>query len=395
MAKPGAKSPSLFRKSQPPPSPKRPLRIKDIREAISALSPEPAEPRQRKSGLMARDARVYGGETKDFVDWIRTTGPTSEQQVQPIILSHRLSNPNSLNSFKAKSNLVPRDADVRSNTSGDLIDFIRRGPPTAANGVESRAPKKVNNYRSTMDSDDIGNLANGVGGHSLASRPSETDSFNSGTPLLGKNKPLPPSVGSNTLAPPSNGPARTRRRPRDPYAIESDDEDEFTALPDRTNFSKGGTQVENMQEFLRSSSPSVLHGNSQSNDSNSRNGANGVARSQSERNRATQAGGMNGNAPTSASNRSSQPAMSISSRFLSKREARPAGATKTFNGHGYYYSTNDMADFLRTSGPDAPTNNANRTSLTGGSVGNTSLEVDRQGSKRGLAFWKRGVEAGA
>jgi hypothetical protein len=370
------------------------MRIKDIREAISALSPEPAELRQRKFGLMARDARVYGGETKDFVDWIRTTGPTSEQQVQPIILSHRLSNPNSLNSFKAKSNLVPREADTRTNTSGDLLDFIQQGPPRA-NGVDHRAPKKVTNYRSTMDSDDIGNLANGVGGHSLASRPLETDSFNSGTPLLNKNKPLPPSVGGNTLAPPLKGPTRTRRRPKDPYAIESDDEDEFTALPDRTNFSKPGSQVENMQEFLRSSSPSVLHGNSHSNDRQSGNGVNSVARSQSERNRPAQAAGVNSSPNTSAANRSSQPTMSASSRFVSKREARPAGATKTFNGHGYYYSTNDMADFLRSSGPEAPTSNPNRASLNGGSVGGTSLEVDRKGSKRGRAFWKRGVEAGA
>src|ERR1019366_8075446 len=102
----------------------------------------------------ARDARVYAGDTKDFVDWIRTTGPTSEQQVQPIVLSpsHRWSQPNSISSARSKSTMVAREPDVRGNTSGELIDFIRRGPPQQSNG-DHRVPRTVAPFPSTMDSD--------------------------------------------------------------------------------------------------------------------------------------------------------------------------------------------------------------------------------------------------
>jgi hypothetical protein len=77
-------------------------------------------------------------------------------------------------------------------------------------------------------------------------------------------------------------------------------------------------------------------------------------------------------------------------------EARTAGATKGFNGHGYYYSTNDMADFLRSSGPNGNKSSpqADRNGY-GGNVDPSSIDVERQGSKRTRAIWKRGVEAGA
>ena len=43
---------------------------------------------------------------------------------------------------------------------------------------------------------------------------------------------------------------------------------------------------------------------------------------------------------------------SLPSLAKMKFEARAAGATRNgFGGNGFYYSTNDMADFLRSSGP--------------------------------------------
>jgi hypothetical protein len=402
----GAKSPSLFRKSQPPPSPKRPLKIKDIREQISALSPEPIESSQRKSGLLARHPRVVGNDTKDFADWIRTTGPTSEQQVQPIVLSNRWSQPNSISSARSRATMVPREAGVRDNNTDDLIDFLRGGPSDEPS-VERQAPRAVVALRSTKDSEDIGAMVNGGAPHSLLSRPSVTDSFNSNAPLLNKNKPLPSNQG-NALLPPGGGPTRTRRRAKDPYAIDSDDEDEFTALPDRSNF-KPSNQTENLQDFLRSTSPSAAP-NSYSSQANGsvpsqmsyRANANNVARNQpgSERARPGEAPVQNGTA--SLANRTPSAALSSAARMSAAKrmEARTAGATKGFNGHGYYYSTNDMADFLRTSGPDAssgPPTASRRTSThgNGSNVGSGPIDVDRQSSKRGRAFWKRSVEAGA
>jgi hypothetical protein len=357
---------------------------------------------------MARDPRVYGGETKDFVDWIRTTGPTSVQQVQPIVLTNRWSQPNSLNGVKSKSNLVPREADVRDNTTDDLMDFIRSGPPQEANG-DRRIPPTVAPVRSTMNGANPAPTVNGTPQHSLLSRPSVTDSFTSSGPLLNKNKPLPQTSGRNQGPP--NPPTRTRRRPKDPYAIDdSDDEDEFTALPDRSNFSRTGNDTENLQDFLRSTSPPATNGpaalRSQANGSAapqplvSRAPTNGIIGRQAPPIRGPGAANpaANGAVPASLSNHTSHPQLNgaPSSRRINRPEARAAGATKEFNGHGYYYSTNDMADFLRSSGPDS-LNGSSLNRNQGSVASKASVDVERtpSGSKRGKPFWKRSVVAGA
>jgi hypothetical protein len=133
---------------------------------------------------------------------------------------------------------------------------------------------------------------------------------------------------------------------------------------------------------------------------NFRTPVNAVSRSQpgTERTRAVDAPLQNGSTPVS--NRGPPQTANSAARMAAKMEARTAGATKGFNGHGYYYSTNDMADFLRSSGPDAQNGSApgpRRTPshVSGTSIGGSPMDVDRQGSKRVRAFWKRGVEAGA
>jgi hypothetical protein len=359
---------------------------------IMAMSPEPIEPKTTtpKSGLIARDARVYGGETKDFVDWIRTTGPTSEQQVQPIVLSHRLSQASSLNLLAAsanpstnnrgispkpqKSNMIAREADVRSETNDDLLDFLRTGPAEDSGPSVSKVAAKAP-------------VARGIGKNFLPSKPTANDSFRSDSPVVNTNKPLP-STGA---------PTRTRRRPKDIYAIDSDseDEDDFMGLSNR-NPKTSGNEMENLQDFLRSTSPPVSNSFA-----SGRNGStqalndiqgNGVGRSNSITNAAaSEPASING----SLTNRRSNPTLSTIGRIggNKRQEARAAGATKNFNGRGYHYSTNDMADFLRTSGPDAMNGAPKVTSPA--PFRPASPEVDRKGSKKGRAFWRRGVEAGA
>jgi hypothetical protein len=317
----------------------------------------------RKAGLQAREARVPGGETKDFVDFLRSCTPSSPDQVQPPVLSHRLSGTSSLNAASlattttTRKNLVAREPDVRSGASDDLIDFLRRGPPQAGNG---RTP-------AAAAASAIPKPSGSPVPRSLVSRPSVTDSFASNTPLMTRDKPLPKAKGS-ALAP---GPPQIKRkthRNKDPYAIDSDDEDtdgDLTALPSAQNNSDG---PESLADFLRSTSPSA------SSRANGHAGPGTAASSREPLNFRAPVNRRNGDVnrqvpgPTGASsgtsnslaNRPSYPRLtggpssmtsSISSLNRKKMEARPAGATRGFGGHGYYHSTNDLADYLRTSGP--------------------------------------------
>jgi hypothetical protein len=145
----------------------------------------------RKSGLMAREPRVQTESTRDFADFIRSTGPETEKSVYPILANvsqtslhslrsahihgaaaSRSSSPNgertrsftrnSLTSSdvppvpaipsKPKSNMQPRGAKATTQGSADLIDFIRSGPQE--DGTH-RISRTVAPFRTTMDSDQL------------------------------------------------------------------------------------------------------------------------------------------------------------------------------------------------------------------------------------------------
>jgi hypothetical protein len=257
---------------------------------------------------------VPGGDTKDFVDWIRTTGPNAGQQPPTVAAAvgsnKRWSQASTGSRPGAKSNMVPRDPGVRGDSSADLADFIRSGPS---------GPSDARPAPTTVD----------------------------------KNKPLPPRVGRRSPGPGAGSMKKTRIRPKDPYAFDFlDDDDDMgdlrargytTALPNAsssapTNVPAGGTRTPH-----RTLSSSAL---------NKLNAADSTSRSVSP-------GPGQQRSASSLSNRNSHPALSggliqppgsTMTRKI-RLEARPAGATRGFGGHGYYYSTTDMADFLRTSGP--------------------------------------------
>ncbi|KAI8160022.1 hypothetical protein K4K54_008773 [Colletotrichum sp. SAR 10_86] len=197
--------------------------------------------RSRTNGPMARDARIPRDTSmNDFADFIRSTGPTADNGPAPL---RNISGPpppvkHSLDSRRISSStnrprLQARDAAVDNREdNSDLIDFIRRGPPSANN---PRIPRTVAPFRTTMDSDQ---MSGAVGGkavdaslpdirYSQASTnvtditmPSVQSSINSQSALL-KNRP-----SANTFDEDDMMPKRTRRRVRDPYAIDLSDEDE-------------------------------------------------------------------------------------------------------------------------------------------------------------------------
>ncbi|KAF9882342.1 hypothetical protein CkaCkLH20_00378 [Colletotrichum karsti] len=199
--------------------------------------------RSRTNGPMARDARVPRDTAmNDFADFIRSTGPTADNGPAPL---RNISGPppvpvkHSLDSRRISSSnnrprLQARDAAVDNREdNSDLIDFIRRGPPSASN---PRIPRTVAPFRTTMDSDQ---MSGAVGGkavdaslpdirYSQASTavtditmPSVQSSINSQSALIKNNRPSGNAFDDDDMMP-----KRTRRRVRDPYAIDLSDEDE-------------------------------------------------------------------------------------------------------------------------------------------------------------------------
>ncbi|KAL0942227.1 uncharacterized protein CTRU02_200113 [Colletotrichum truncatum] len=222
--------------------------------------------RSKTNGPMARDARVSRDTSmNDFADFIRSTGPTADNGPAPL---RNVSGPppppvkSSLDSRRISSSnnrprLQARDAAVdKREDNSDLIDFIRRGPPSTSN---PRIPRTVAPFRTTMDSDQ---MSGAVGGkavdaslpdirYSQASTnvtditmPSVQSSINSQSALL-KNRPSANDEDDMM-------PKRTRRRVRDPYAIDLSDEDEEEyAQPARPAPKK----EESLADFLKNYQP--------------------------------------------------------------------------------------------------------------------------------------------
>ncbi|OLN86473.1 hypothetical protein CCHL11_08433 [Colletotrichum chlorophyti] len=208
---------------------------------VPRAPPSTSLTRSKTGGPQARDARVpRDSALNDFADFIRSTGPTADNgpaplrnlsgsvpTVKSIVESKRVSTPN-------RPRLQARDAAVDNREdNSDLIDFIRRGPPNANN---PRIPRTVAPFRTTMDSDQ---MSGAVGGKAVdaslpdirysqastnatdVTMPSVHSSINSQSALL-KNR----SNGNTFDDEDDMMPKRTRRRVRDPYAIDLSDEDE-------------------------------------------------------------------------------------------------------------------------------------------------------------------------
>ena len=302
-----------------------------------------------------------------------------------------------------------RDArPARDTEAADLIDFIREGPPRKAG--DHRIDRTVAPFRTTMDSDDLNALAppRDVNGRdslgsaqesSVAAR-SVQESTNSRTGLLDPPRivsarvPNGVSPATNGVArqsiPPQGMPQRKRRAPRDPYAIDYDDDDleeeEPVVKPARR------TQDESLIDFLRNTSPppgmttqpilAVASRAEGANDKDLRQSASnsklknvlGRERSTSQRNGAappqTTATSVRNGAPSSPKSNAARAASPHLTQSGSKIDSyRPTKAThaghvernRTTRSRGEAREasrigggTADLADYLRNSGPPEP-----------------------------------------
>ncbi|KAK3378602.1 hypothetical protein B0H63DRAFT_252227 [Podospora didyma] len=246
--------------------------------------------RSRVSGPQARDARLPRESVAELAEFIRSTGPSGGPATSnPPSGSSPLRNApgglakSSLESGRVSSSasnmsrmrLQAREAAVDyKDDNSDLIDFIRRGPPSTSGNP--RIPRTVAPFRTTMDSDQ---MSVAVGGKAVDaqihdidvrssqastnateySMPSFQSSINSQSALLGRNRS--PPGGNNPFGGPGDDdmpmPKRKTRRVRDPYAIDLSDEDELDEDVELTPKPKKRvqTQEESLMDFLRNVPP--------------------------------------------------------------------------------------------------------------------------------------------
>ena len=268
----------------------------------------------RRSGLMAREPRVLTESTRDFADFIRSTGPGKDPTVYPILPNASTTSLHSLRSAhingasasrssspgaearsrsttmrsandegivppvppipgRSRTTLQPRGATAGSGGSSELIDFIRSGPDE--NG-KHRISRTVAPFRSTMDSDQLTDLA----GRMSSDKPSSSTlngapsvqsvrtSANSRTALLnGSSRAVqPPSNGhpsrlsgtysadprTKAATDPESG--RKQHRNKDPYSMDflDDDDDEDNLVSTMPNNTR---KEESLADFLNEYEP--------------------------------------------------------------------------------------------------------------------------------------------
>ncbi|KAJ2903235.1 hypothetical protein MKZ38_010187 [Zalerion maritima] len=243
----------------------------------------------RGAAAQARDARVTRDSMADFAKWIRSTGPDAVPGPAPMsgaMSARNASGPPSIlnkssmetsrrvdtassagSSSTTRPKLLAREATVSSqDETSDLIDFIRRGPPSS----NPRIPRAVAPFRTTMDSDQLNAAIGGkavdaslpdirYSGGTAQTEPSIHSSVDSRSALLSSSSK--PSRAHGGYGGASAGvdeddgmPKRTRRGPRDPYAIDfSDDSD--ADLFDRPPPKPATKKEESLAEFLMNCEP--------------------------------------------------------------------------------------------------------------------------------------------
>lgn len=252
---------------------------------------------------LARDPKVEKGTTRDFADFIRSTGPEQGGKSLPRIppssptTTSRLSTavngslrspgasqptspralvkpavgpsspprkPETKAPKKPVQRLQARDAQInRSDESSELIDFIRQGP--TIDGVH-RIPRTVAPFRTTMDSDEIQDLGNGKSkdSRSVASTMDDSlltkslhSSVNSRTGLLDSVNRINAKFGdTSSFEKPTRSeepphPMRKQRRVKDPYAVDSDSDEGDEGI----NTTQPRKHEESLMDFLNSGPP--------------------------------------------------------------------------------------------------------------------------------------------
>jgi hypothetical protein len=355
-------------------------------------APHKASPSRKVVGRqLAREPRIEQDSMRDLADFIRSTGPSpgQEKNVQPFVAISG-SGPKSTNasssslgrklstkqngtrasegmSAKPRMNMEPRSPAGLSTGHDDLIDFIRQGPPSAPNG-QPRIPRSVAPFRTTVDSDQFdtmlgGNTVESAYG-SAASTMDSTQTVNSRTGLIPEPKVVQPAysntpqqLSGNMTSNAEPNITRTRRRVKDPYAIDfsdeedEEDEDQLTALPPPTKAAPAARQ-ESLMDFLNGMDPpstskpqpfmlseeTIAAAKARANSSNSTLSS-------------TQTATRNG--PTAYGTISTTSVASDAPRAYKPRLQARAPAVSS-DVRSSKSATSDLADFLRTSGPPEP-----------------------------------------
>ncbi|KAI9671973.1 MAG: hypothetical protein M1817_002296 [Caeruleum heppii] len=248
--------------------------------------------RIRPGGPTARPARVNRSPTRDLADFLRSTGPDAEAAsarsntsrsgsivgrpgTATTATSHSTTK-KTTNGIRAavsqdegvlpgqlmfKSRLMARDAAASArNNSADLIDFIRQGPPEDRNGAivqGTRGPgvqRKFSTERSPavsrIQASRVSNSTLSTNHGSLKSQPQSVESStNSQSGLLRRNADAAGSSDFDEVPMPK----RKQRRIKDPYAIDSDSEEDYDITS--TPKAKPQRQEESLMDFLRNVPP--------------------------------------------------------------------------------------------------------------------------------------------
>ena len=247
-----------------------------------------------------------------------------------------------------------------------------------------------------MDSDDFGALGERESEISLNQSLGRT-SVNSRTGLLSsvsaqQTGNMPNNNVQRTVAPKANAsnvtsvsssvpdlePVRKRYRVKDPYSIESDDDDDnlLTALPHHK-----ARKEETMLDFLK-----AMEGESESRSARTGGTTATAATASSASRTATQtATNRSAASPRSGGSRATPNTTTTASK--ARYEIRSAGRIPTVRDARAYErsATSDLADFLRNSGPPEP-KMATPAPLVNARMTNGK---DAKESKSGIKFWKR------
>ena len=263
--------------------------LRQAAEARVAQIGSPASPsKSTRQAISPRDARGGEYQTNDIVDFIRSTAPTRNTPAPlsvapkvpngkvPVSQSSPAAHPRSPAAYQQPSvkSVVPntsraagkkqlRPARMERQANDDLISFLNDGPPGAY----------VSKSRSMETTGSHAGEGLGLGTLSPANRSSSqmsqsiNESINSHSGLLSKGaanaqperSPLMNVTTQRTQGMPKvlggegGAPMRKQRRVKDPYAIDSDDEDEdvLTGLPQKDEPSDSMGLV----DFLKSTAP--------------------------------------------------------------------------------------------------------------------------------------------
>ncbi|OQE42897.1 hypothetical protein PENCOP_c003G08896 [Penicillium coprophilum] len=212
----------------------------------------------------ARDARVAPSDsTRDFADFMRSTGPASGPYEFKTSISAEGTRPVrpptnvSTTSRGNRPKLQARSAETKGFQTSDLIDFIREGPPMP--GGAHRIPRTVAPFRNTIDSDDLlmeTTTSSSFVSTGNGSTPNKSlTSLGSRTGLLDSNRSKPTVQGS-AMDFDEPKPVRKQRRAPDPYAIDDDDDDALLEeLLEREANPKPRREEESLMDFLRDAPP--------------------------------------------------------------------------------------------------------------------------------------------